>query len=83
MEATKYTHNLASQNTTPEGRVRNESDAELATDAQDADLSILNLQIEWRILDLHSCYGMYCVRPTDGRGRDLRQTDIPDLACPR
>jgi hypothetical protein len=53
---------------------------ELATDARDAYLSILNLQIEWRILDLHSCYGMYYVRPTDGLGGDL---DIAYLTCPR
>lgn len=80
---TSGTHDLACQDTTPEGGVCDDGNAELATNAQDADLGIFDLQIEWRILDLHCCYGVHCMRTSDGCGGDLRETNISDFACPK
>ena len=57
---------MTSQDTTPKGRVCDDSNAELSTDFQDADLLILDFQIEWRIFDLYGRYGVHCVRTTYG-----------------
>src|SRR2546425_7069671 len=66
------------QEATPDGRVGDEGDAELAARG---DCILGGLAIEQRVLALHGADGVDGLRAPDGLGRRLRQPEKADLAA--
>lgn len=71
---------LASEHTTSDWRVGNDSDAQLASGLQKADLRRLDVQAKWRVLDLKCVDVLHFACTTKRVGITLRQANVLDLA---
>ena len=73
----------AGDETPSEGRISNDLDPKLPSGLQEADGLVLDVQGEWRVLDLDGGDGVDGVCPAKGRSRDLGESEVFDLPGPR
>lgn len=60
--------------------VRDDRDAQLPRRPQYVDLGVLDVEREWRVLDLEGGDGVHGVRAAQGVGRALGEAEVLDLA---
>ena len=72
---------LASEETAPKRRIRNNGDAELSGSLEDSKFLIFDIESERRILDLKGSDWVHGVCATKGCSRALGQAQIFNFAC--
>lgn len=75
-------HVFAGDEASPERRVRDDLDPELARRFEQPDLGVLDVEREGRILDLQCQDGVHGVCAAERLFGDFRQADVLDLASP-